>query len=222
MRRNNSRNDPRSRTRDAGRSTASRSLVNGEHLVRDVIVIGGSAGGIEVLIRVLAELPAEFPAMVCIVVHRPPGQSLLAHVLGHRAHIPVTEATTHMKLLRGRVYLAPPDHHLELGKNRLLIRRSPKEHSARPAIDPLFRSAAQSYGPRAAGILLSGGGDDGVNGLTLIKHNGGISLTQDPADAPFPFLPLNAVRYDHPDCLVSTGCIASTMIALVHGQEVEC
>lgn len=222
MGRNKSRDSFSSTARDARLSTASRSLVNGDHVVRDVIVIGGSAGGIEVLIRVLAELPPGLPAIVCVVVHRSPCESQLAPVLGQRAHIPVMEACTHMKLMQGCVYLAPPDHHLELGKNRLLIRRSEKEHSTRPAIDPLFRSAAQSYGRRVAGILLSGGGEDGVNGLILIKQYGGISLAQDPHDAQIPFLPLNALRYDHPDCLLSTDTIASTLIALAHGQAVKC
>ena len=160
--------------------------------------------------------------MVCIVVRRPPWESQLAPVLSKRASIRVMEASPRLKLVAGRVYLAPPDHHLELAKGRLLIRRSPKEHSTRPAIAPLFRSSAEVFGPRVAGILLSGGGDDGVNGLTLIKHHGGIPLTQDPQDAAVPFLPLSAVRNDHPDCLVRTGAIASTLMALVRGQAVTC
>lgn len=215
--------DPcRSRASDAPVSGASRSRLNEDHLTRDVIVVGASAGGIEVLIRVLAELPGNLPALISIVVHRPPGQSQLAHVLGHRARMAVVEASHRRKLIRSRVYVAPPDHHLELEQDRMLVRRSPKEHSARPAIDPLFRSAAQAYGRRVVGILLSGGGDDGVNGLIQIKQNGGISLTQDPADAQFPFLPLNAVRYDHPDCLLPMESIASTLIALVKGRAVAC
>ncbi|MGC3973685.1 MAG: chemotaxis protein CheB [Nitrospira sp.] len=204
------------------RPVPSRLLINEQKIVRDVIVIGASAGGIDVLIRVLAQLPADLPALVLIVVHRPPAQSELAHVLGRKARIKVLEASQRLKLLRGRVYLAPPDHHLELTADRLVIRRSPKEHSSRPAIDPLFRSAAQAFGSRVVGILLSGGGDDGVNGLILIKHNGGISLTQDPADAQIPFLPLNAVRYDHPQCLLQTDAIAPALIALVNGRAVEC
>lgn len=203
-------------------SGASQPLMNEDRVVRDVIVMGGSAGGIEVLIRVLADLPADLPALVCIVVHRPPGQSQLAEVLGQRSRIAVVEASRRLKLTRSRVYIAPPDHHLELGRDHMLIRRSPKEHSARPAIDPLFRSAAQVYGPRVAGILLSGGGDDGVNGLILIKQNGGIPLIQDPAEAQIPFLPLSAVRYDHPECLVRSDAIASTLIALVQGEAVKC
>jgi two-component system chemotaxis response regulator CheB len=204
------------------RHHSSRPLINENRVVRDVIVLGASAGGIEVLIRVLAELPADLPALISIVVHRAPDQSQLAEVLGQRAGIRVMEASNRLKLMHSRVYIAPPDHHLELSKDRMQIRRSPKEHSTRPAIDPLFRSAAQAFGRRVVGVLLSGGGDEGVNGLILIKQNGGISLTQDPADAPVPFLPLNAVRYDHPDCLLSTEGIASTLIALVKGQAVEC
>lgn len=219
---NKPRDGSRSRAKDARHSNNTSHVINGDHIVRDVIVMGASAGGIEVLIRVLAEFPADLPALVCVVVHRPPGQSQLAEVLGHRAHIVVMEASRRLKLLQSRVYLAPPDHHLELSKDRMQIRRSPKEHSTRPAIDPLFRSAAQAFGRRVVGVLLSGGGDDGVNGLILIKQNGGISLTQDPADALVPFLPLNAVRYDHPDCLLPTEGIASTLIALVKGRAVPC
>ncbi len=211
-----------------GRSTShprlhsSRRVINEQHLVRDVIVLGASAGGIEVLIGLLAELPADLPAIMAVVVHRPPGQSQLAHVLRRRSRLAVIEASNRLKLLQGRVYLAPPDRHLEFEPTRLLVRRTPKEHSARPAIDPLFRSAAHAFGRRVVGMLLSGGGDDGVNGLILIQQNGGISLTQDPADALMPFLPLNAVRYDHPECLVPTENIASTLVALVKGLDVEC
>lgn len=200
----------------------SRPLINAHHVVRDVIVLGASAGGIEVLIRVLSELPAGLPALIAIVVHRPPGPSHLAEVLRRRSPLAVMEASNRLKLISGRVYLAPPDHHLEFEPTRLVVRRSPKEHSVRPAIDPLFRSAARAFGRRVVGMLLSGGGDDGVNGLILIKQNGGISLTQDPADAPMPYLPLNAVRYDHPACLVPTEAIASTLTALVKGRAVAC
>jgi len=204
------------------RLKSSRPVINSQHLVRDVIVLGASAGGIEVLIGLLAELPADLPALIAIVVHRPPGKSQLAHVLRRRSLLTVIEASNRVKLIPGRVYLAPPDHHLEFERTRLVVRRSPKEHSLRPAIDPLFRSAALAFGRRVVGMLLSGGGDDDVNGLVLIKQNGGISLTQDPADALMPFLPLNAVRYDHPDCVVPAEGIASTLIALVKGLVVKC
>lgn len=204
------------------RLKSSRPVINAQHLVRDVIVLGASAGGIEVLIGLLAELPADLPAIMAVVVHRPPGRSQLARVLQRRSPLTIVEASNRVKLIPGRVYLAPPDHHLEFEPTRLVVRRTPKEHSARPAIDPLFRSAAHAFGRRVVGMLLSGGGDDGVNGLILIKQNGGISLAQDPADALMPFLPLNAVRYDHPDCLVPTNSIAPTLLALVKGRVVQC
>lgn len=197
-------------------------VINEQRLVRDIIVLGASAGGIEVLRRVLCELPMDLPAIIGIVLHRPPNPSRLAHVLGMRAGMEVVEACDHAKLKRGCIVIAPPDHHLEFGPQRMVVRRGPKEHSARPAIDPLFRSASLAFGRRVVGMLLSGGGDDGVNGLILIKRNGGISLAQDPADAEIPFLPMNAVRYDHPDGILPTHLIASTLVALVDGQTVEC
>lgn len=221
MRQSSSAHNPASR-RSFPPASPVLSPINEQRLVRDVIVLGASAGGIEVLRRVLCELPMDLPAIIGIVLHRPPNPSQLAQVLGMRAGMEVVEACDHARLKRGCIVIAPPDHHLEFGPKRMVVRRGPKEHSARPAIDPLFRSASHTFGRRVVGMLLSGGGDDGVNGLILIKANGGICLAQDPADADMPFLPMNAVRYDHPDGILPTHLIASTLVALVDGQTVEC
>ncbi|MBS0168991.1 MAG: chemotaxis protein CheB [Nitrospira sp.] len=206
----------------SARPSPAPSLINEQRIIRDVIVLGASAGGIEVLRRVLCELPTDLPAIIGIVLHRPPNPSRLVQVLGMRAGMEVVEGCDHARLNRGCIVVAPPDHHLEFGSRRMVVRRGPKEHSARPAIDPLFRSASHAFGRRVVGMLLSGGGDDGVSGLILIKRNGGISLAQDPTDADMPFLPMNAVRYDHPDGVLPTRIIASTLIALVDGQTIEC
>jgi two-component system chemotaxis response regulator CheB len=105
--------------------------------------------------------------------------------------------------------------------HQVLVRRGPKEHSTRPAIDPLFRSAADSFRNRVVGVLLSGCGDDGVAGLVAIKDNEGICLVQDPEEADMPYMPINAIRYDHVDRTLPAKAIASIVSTLAKGGMVE-
>jgi two-component system chemotaxis response regulator CheB len=195
--------------------------LNRERTKRTVIVMGASAGGIEVLIRIFSELPPDLSAVMAVVVHRGPIPSELRQVLGKRSALPIIEPAQALTLRKGTILLAPPDHHLELGLHQAVIRRGPKEHSTRPAIDPLFRSAADVFGSRVVGVLLSGCGDDGVTGLVTIKENGGICLVQDPEDADMPFMPINAIRYDHIDRVLPTKTIASVLATLTKGGTVE-
>jgi two-component system chemotaxis response regulator CheB len=184
--------------------------------------MGASAGGIEVLVRIFSEMPLDLAAIVGVVLHRGPIPSELLHVLSKKSALPMMEPAQDSRLEAGRIYLAPPDHHIEFAPHRVVVRRGPKEHSTRPAIDPLFRSAAQSFGKRVAGILLSGGGDDGVNGLIAITDNGGISLVQEPEDAEMPYMPMNAIRYDHVEGVLPVKAIAPALASLVRGDAVEC
>lgn len=198
-----------------------RQPLNQETIKRDVIVMGASAGGIEVLIRMFSELPPDLPAIMGVVLHRGPIASELRLVLGKRSVLPIVEPAQDLSSRKGTIFLAPPDHHLELKPHRALVRRGPKEHNTRPAIDPLFRSAADSFGSRVVGVLLSGCGDDGVTGLIAIKHHGGICLVQDPEEADMPYMPVNAIRYDHVDRILPAKAIASTLGTLVKGGPVE-
>jgi two-component system chemotaxis response regulator CheB len=195
--------------------------LNREAIKRTVIVMGASAGGIQVLIRIFSEFPPDLSGIVAVVLHRGPIASALLEVLGKRSTLPIVEPERTLRLRKGAVMLAPPDHHLELAPRHVVVRRGPKEHSTRPAIDPLFRSAADSFGHRVVGVLLSGCGDDGVTGLVAIKDHGGICLVQDPEEADMPYMPINAIRYDHVDRILPAKAIAPTVNALVKGRTVE-
>ena len=159
-----------------------------------LIVIGGSAGAIEALQILARGLPADLPAAICIVVHMSRESPGVVHtVLDRAGQLPAELAENGRKIEPGRIYVAPPDHHLLVEPNRLRLTRGPKENLFRPAIDPLFRSAAQVYGPRVIGVVLTGGLDDGTAGLWAIKQLGGVAIAQDPGDAQFPAMPQSAI-----------------------------
>jgi two-component system chemotaxis response regulator CheB len=161
---------------------------------RDVIVIGGSSGATAPLKEILGRLPADLPAAVFVVVHiSPHGIGILSTVASASSRLPVVQAESGMTIKHGHVYLAAPDHHLLLVESRMILGRGPRENMVRPAIDPLFRSAALEYGPRVIGVVLSGLLSDGAAGLTAIKRCGGVALVQDPADALADEMPLRAL-----------------------------
>src|SRR5262249_29929206 len=121
----------------------------------------------------------------------------------------------------GAIYLAPRDIHLVIEAGRIRLRKGPKEHATRPAVDPLFRSAAAAFGPRVAGIVLTGGGSDGVFGLIAIKAAGGLSLIQDPAQAEASAMPQYALNGDSVDGILSIDEMAETISALMAGRPVD-
>jgi two-component system, chemotaxis family, protein-glutamate methylesterase/glutaminase len=197
-------------------------MINSESIPRDVIVIGASAGGVEALIELFSSLPAGLPASIAVVIHRSPLQSLhLRQVLGRRSTVPVREPQPHETMAPGTIYLAPRDHHMLVKGQHLILTRGPKEHFTRPAVDPLFTSAAAAYGPRVVGVLLTGAGEDGVAGLIAIKHHGGLGLVQDPKDAKIPSMPLNALRYDHVDLALPLSVIPTALALLAQGRPVQ-
>lgn len=169
-----------------------------------VVVVGASAGGVEALRKMVAGFPADLDAAVVVVLHIPrssPGA--LPSILGRAGPLPAQAARHHAPLRRGVVHVAPPDHHVLIEDGRLLLSTGPTENGHRPAIDPLFRSAAVSHGPRAIGVVLSGTRDDGAAGLAVLAEQGGIAIVQDLDDALYAAMPANALQLV-PDALVRT------------------
>jgi two-component system chemotaxis response regulator CheB len=183
---------------------------------RELIVIGASAGGVEVLKAITAALPPDLAAAVLIVLHVPPSSpSVLPTLLQRRSALPVAFARDGEPVVGGRIYVAPPDRHLVVEDGRVRVTQAPRENHCRPAIDPLFRSAALAYGPRAIGVILSGRLDDGTAGLWALKERGGIAVVQDPDDALHPDMPRNALAYTDADHVVPADALAPLLARLV-------
>ena len=162
---------------------------------RDVVVIGASSGGVEGLITLLTGLPDDLAAAIFVVLHvRPDLPSQLPAILNRVGTIPAAHAVDGEPIRRGRVYIAPPGLQTSLHRGRIGVRRGPQENMHRPAIDPLFRTAAHHYGPRVIGIIMSGALNDGTAGLAAIKRTGGLAIVQDPEDALVRDMPLNAMQ----------------------------
>ena len=186
-----------------------------------MVTVGASAGGIEATRTLLSKLPADLPAAVAVVIHRSPFHSSdLGVLFGRRAAITITEAADGEMVEPGHVYIAPADVHMLMEDGRITLDRGPKIHFTRPAVDPLFETAAATYGPRVVGVVLTGGGHDGVSGLLAIKAAGGLCLTQDPDDAIHPWMPRSAIRFDHVDGVLPIDRIATTLVTLAGGDEV--
>lgn len=161
---------------------------------REVVAIGASAGGVEALRELVGLLPLELPAALLVVMHvLPTGTSMLPAILGRAGKLPATAAQNGEQLERGHIYIAPADHHLLVAEGRARLSHGPRENGHRPAIDPLFRSVARSYGERAIGIVLSGTLDDGTAGLRMLRTHGAATIAQDPSDALYEGMPLSAI-----------------------------
>jgi two-component system chemotaxis response regulator CheB len=180
-----------------------------------LIVIGASAGGIDTLVKLVARLPANLPAAICVAVHFPSySTSVLPRILSRAGPLPAEHAVDGGDLLPGHIFIAPPDRHLLVNRNRVRLSRGPRVHSVRPAIDPLFRSAAQWFGRRAIGVVLSGMLDDGTLGLLAIKRHGGQAVVQSPNEALFSAMPLNAINAMPVDHVVSIEAIGELLMRL--------
>jgi two-component system, chemotaxis family, protein-glutamate methylesterase/glutaminase len=167
-----------------------------------VVVIAASAGGLDPLRRIITALPVPCLAAIFVVVHIGARRSELPHLLNSSGRHPATFAEDAALIEAGHIYVAPPDHHMTLGPDRIRLDQGPKVHYTRPAADPLFISAAESHGQRVMGIVLSGGGGDGAAGLRAIAEHGGTALVQSPLEAVSPDMPRAAMMADHPDaCL---------------------
>jgi len=160
-----------------------------------LIVIGGSAGGVEALVELARGLPANITAAICVVVHFPAhAASHLPHILNQAGPLHAQHAHDGQSLEPACIFVAPPNYHLLVARGQLHLSREPRANGVRPAIDPMFRTAAQAYGARTIGVLLSGVLDDGVDGLRVIKELGGLAVIQDPDDALFDTMPRTALE----------------------------
>jgi two-component system chemotaxis response regulator CheB len=175
----------------------------------DIVVMGASAGGLEVVAQIVEHLPATFPAALFVVIHTGPNTpGVLPQILMRRGQLPARHASDGAKIYHGQIYCAPPDKHLLLQDGHIQVLHGPKENGFRPAIDPLFRSAAAAYATRVIGVVLSGALDDGVHGLMRIKQRGGIAIVQHPEDAIVDALPLNAIKHVEVDHIAAAKEIA--------------
>lgn len=183
---------------------------------RDIVVIGASAGGVEALKRLVRALPGDFPAAVFIVLHlRSSSRSLLAQILDKEGVLPAVQASDGDRFEPGRIYVARPDCHMLLGRERIVLHRGPRENMSRPAIDPLFRSAAAAFESRVIGVVLTGTLNDGTAGLYAVKRCGGIAVVQDPADAEHPEMPRSALRDVAADHVVPLADLGPLLVRLV-------
>jgi len=168
---------------------------------RDIVVVGASAGGVEALKTFFQRLPSDLPAAIFIVLHVwPSAKSFLPEILQRVSPLRIGHAVDGDRIEYGRVYIAPPDLHLFVEQGQVRIRRGPRENRCRPAINPLFRSAASAYGPRVIGVILSGTMDDGSAGLWAVAQGGGVTIVQNPQTAAFSEMPqsaLDAVEVTH-------------------------
>ncbi|MDR7051287.1 two-component system chemotaxis response regulator CheB [Duganella sp. 3397] len=189
--------------------------------MQKLILIGASAGGVAALTHITAALPADLPATVLIVMHIGARHSLLPDILQKRCPLPVTHAVDRAPLLPGQVLIAPPDCHLTVeqhdGQPRARLWHGPKENYTRPAIDPLFRSAAAAFDGHVIGAILTGYLDDGTAGLQAIKACGGQAVVQDPQEAQVPDMPASAignVAVDHVLRVAEMGALLTSLAAL--------
>lgn len=187
---------------------------------RDLVVVGGSAGALKALMELVGQLPADLPAALLVALHGTPGTaSRLPRLLNRSGSMPATPGVDGEPVQPGRIYVAPPDRHLLVVDSRLRLGAGPHEHRFRPAVDPLFRSAARAYGSRVVGVVLSGRLDDGTAGLLAIKRQGGVAVVQDPEDADFAGMPTSAIRHVAVDHVRPVAGIAELLVALTKSPE---
>jgi len=180
-----------------------------------VIVIGASSGGFEAFKTIIKNLPADFSVPIFIVWHMSPDvRGVLPQVFNRLNKIYAAHAYNNEEIKQNRIYVAPPDHHMLIEDGKIRITHGPKENRFRPAIDPLFRSAAYAYCNRVIGVILTGALDDGTTGLWTVKHYGGIAVVQDPMDAEVASMPENALREVKVDYTVGVSQLPQLLVRL--------
>jgi two-component system, chemotaxis family, protein-glutamate methylesterase/glutaminase len=193
---------------------------------QDIIVVGASAGGVEAVSQLVANLPADLPAAIFVVIHiSAQAKSFLPQILTRKGSLLATHAKDGEAIAPGRIYVAPPDYHLLVKRGFMRLVQGPKENNCRPAVDPLFRTAAKAYGQRVVGVIVSGTLDDGTAGLIDVKQGGGIAVVQDPNEASFSGMPSSAIENVEVDHILPISSIATLLVRLADkralGEEVE-
>lgn len=182
---------------------------------RDIVVIGASAGGIEGVVEVVRGLPSDFSGSIFVVVHFPGSvTSTLPRILSRAGALPARHPKDGEAIQPGMIYVAPPDCHLTIIDGHLRLTRGPKENGSRPAIDPLFRTAARSFGRRVVGVVLSGNLNDGTAGLIAIKQRGGLAMVQSLETALYPSMPRSAMEHLEVDHALAPADMAECLIKL--------
>jgi len=183
---------------------------------RDIVVIGASAGGVQALDQLVERLPRELPASVFVVLHLAAGgRSVLPSILARIGSLPAAVPHEHQLPERGHIYVAPPDRHLLLVGQEVRLTAGPRENGHRPAIDPLFRSAARTYGPRVIAVVLSGTLDDGAAGSHMVRERGGVVLVQHPDDALYADMPRNTLEIAGANAVLPASKIAEKLCELL-------
>lgn len=197
--------------------------LNAERLERRIVAVGASVGGVHALTELFAGLPGDYTGTVLAVLHRSPHfNSELAWVLGRHSALPVREPEDMESLLPGRIYVAPRDRHLVVTEDGILrLSGGAREHFTRPAVDPLMRSVAAAFGPASVGVVLTGGGSDGLAGLVAMKAAGALALVQDPDEAVGRSMPLTSITKDHVDAVLPLCQLAPVLAALSKGESVS-
>jgi two-component system chemotaxis response regulator CheB len=181
----------------------------------DIFVIGASAGGVGALSKLVALLPANLSASIFVTLHIPEhSKSALPRILSHKGNLPAMTPADEERIQGGRIYVAPPDRHMLIKHGFITLVRGPRENGARPAVDPMFRTAARAYGKRVVGIVLSGVLDDGTAGLIAIKRRGGLAIVQDPDEAEYNGMPSSAIEKTDVDYVLPVSRIAEMLIKL--------
>jgi len=183
-------------------------------------VIGGSAGGIDALLSIVPKLPADLGAAVFVVIHSSGEDNQIPTVLSRRGRLRAVHATDGEVFQPGNIYVARPDHHLLLEGDHVRLMHGPKENRHRPAIDPLFRSAAMEHGERVIGVILSGALGDGTHGMVAVQDRGGIAVVQDPADAVIASMPRSVLSEVDAEHVLPASDIGALLVHLSAGRAV--
>jgi two-component system chemotaxis response regulator CheB len=195
--------------------------INPLKIVRDVAVIGASAGGHSAVVEILSRLPKDLPAFIGVVIHRGAvSKSDWSHSLGSKTQLRVVEPANGDLLAPGVVYVAPSDCHMTFANDRVWLNHEAKEHFTRPAVDPLFISAARAYGSRVVAVVLTGGGHDGMQGLLQVTTAGGLCLVQKPSEAEHTSMPEYAIAHDHVRAALTVDEIGDALVLLAQGRVV--
>lgn len=189
---------------------------------RDIIVIGGSAGAFEAIQKVVAGFPIDLPAAVFVTIHVT-GRSdgILPSIIQKVSPVPAAHAKDGERIQQGRIYIAPPDYHLLLRPGHVSLSHGPRENLQRPCINAMFRSAAEAYGDRVSGVLLSGLLDDGAAGLWEIQLKDGATIVQDPKEATFRSMPDSAIRGLNVQYIVRLAEMAPLLLQLASADYLQ-